>query len=62
MKKMTKGLLIVSLLLVLIGTGCIGAGCIMGIDQKDIQNMIEQYVPYEWLEEIDEVENTPLMR
>lgn len=62
MKKMTKGLLILCLLLVLIGTGCIGAGCIMGIDQKDIQNMIEQYVPYEWMEEMEEVEHTPLRR
>lgn len=45
MKKFTKGLLIVCLLLVLIGTGCIAAGFIMGIEKEEIRNLAGKYIP-----------------
>lgn len=42
MKKFVKGILIVSLLLFVTGTGCLIAGCVMGITSGDIMNALKQ--------------------
>ena len=42
MKKFTKAILILSLLLFLAGGGCLIAGCIMGITSGDLMNALKQ--------------------
>ena len=42
MKKITKAILILSLLLFLAGGGCLIAGCIMGITSGDLMNALKQ--------------------
>lgn len=42
MKKFVKGILIVSLLLLLTGTGCLIAGCIMGITSDDLIKILDK--------------------
>ncbi|MBE5956867.1 MAG: DUF4097 domain-containing protein [Lachnospiraceae bacterium] len=42
MKKFVKGILILSLLLFITGTGCVIAGCVMGITSGDIANALKK--------------------
>lgn len=46
MKKSTKALLIICLLLVLIGSGCMIMGFVMGITTGDLQKALEKYAPF----------------
>lgn len=50
MKKSTKVLLILCLVLFLAGNGCLIAGFVMGITKNDLQNAVDKYAPFVDLE------------
>lgn len=46
MKKLVRALIVVSILLFVVGAGCVIAGFAMGVNSGDVKEVVEKYIPY----------------